>query len=139
MAFYEKNAPTEVITDASPVGLVQEHRGVKRAVAFASRSLSEVERRYSQTGKKALTVVWGSEKCNLYLSGIEPLQPVTDCKALKAIYGTKSKPSARVERWVLRLMPFKYSLRHVPSGQNIADCLSRSIKIPALSHCNTTP
>ena len=57
MAFYEKNAPTAVITDASPVGLVQEHRGVKRAVAFASRSLSEVERRYSQTGKKASGVL----------------------------------------------------------------------------------
>ena len=41
MAFYDKNAPTEVVTDASPVGLgailVQE----QRAVAFASGSLSE--------------------------------------------------------------------------------------------------
>ena len=47
MAFYDKEAPTEVVTDASPVGLggilVQEKQGVKRAVAFASRSLS-VER-----------------------------------------------------------------------------------------------
>lgn len=36
-------------------------------------------------------------------------------------------------------MPFKYTVRHVPSGQNIADCLNRLIKIPALSHCNSTP
>ena len=28
-------------------------------------------------------------------------------------------------------MPFKYTVRHVPSGQNIADCLSRLRKIPA--------
>ena len=28
-------------------------------------------------------------------------------------------------------MPFKYTVRHVPSGQNIADCLSRLTKIPA--------
>ena len=27
-------------------------------------------------------------------------------------------------------MPFKYTVRHVPSGQNIADCLSRLTKIP---------
>ena len=40
---------------------------------------------------------------------------------------------------MLRLMPSKYTVRHVPSGQNIADCLSRLIKIPALSHCNSTP
>ena len=61
MAFSVKEAPTEVVTDASPVGLggilVQEKQGVKRAVAFASRSLSDVERRYSQSEKKALAVV----------------------------------------------------------------------------------
>ena len=142
MAFYDKDAPTEVVTDASPVGLgailVQEQQGVKRAVVFASRSLNDVERRYSQTEKEALAVVWGCERFSLYLSGLESFQLVTDCKALEAIYGPKSKPSARVERWVLRLMPFKYTVRHVPSGQNIADCLSRLTKIPASSHCSST-
>ena len=117
---------------------MQEQQGVKRAVAFASRSLSEVERRYSQTEKEALAVVWGCERFSLYLSGLESFQLVTDCKALEAIYGLKSKPSARVERWVLPLMPFKYTVRHVPSGQNIAGCLSRLTKIPALSHRNST-
>ena len=39
---------------------------------------------------------------------------------------------------MLRLMPFKYTVRHVPSGQNIADCLSRLIKIPASSHNSST-
>lgn len=33
-------------------------------------------------------------------------------------------------------MPFKYTVRHVPSGQNIADCLSRLAKIPTSSQCN---
>ena len=61
---------------------------------------------------------------------------ITDCKALEVIYGPKSKPSARVEKWVLRLMPFKYTVRHVPSGQNIPDCLSRLAKIPTSSQCN---
>ena len=112
---------------------MQEQQGVKRAVAFASRSLSEVERRYSQTEKEALAGVWGCERFNLYLSGLGSFQLVTDCKALEAIYGPKSKPSAREGRWVLRLMPVKYTVRHVPSGQNFSDCLSRLIKIPALS------
>ena len=128
MAFYDKEAPKEVVTDTNPVGLggilVQEKQGVKRAVAFASRSLSvdAVERRYSQTEKEAVAVVWACERFHLYLTGLQSFQLVTDCKALEGIYGPRSKPSARVERWVLHLMHFKYTVRHVPSGQNIADC-----------------
>ena len=85
-------------------------RGVKRAVAFTSCSLSEVERQYSQIEKEMRAVVWGCERFNLYLSGLESFQLVTDCKALEAIYGPKSKPLARVERWVLHLKPFKYTV-----------------------------
>ena len=74
----DKNAPMEVVTDASPVGLgailVKEQQGVKRAVAFASPSLSEVERRYSQTEKEALAVVGGCERFSLYLLGLESFQ-----------------------------------------------------------------
>ena len=40
---------------------------------------------------------------------------------------------------MLRLMPFKYTVRDVVSCQNIADCLRRLINIPALSHCDSTP
>ena len=39
-----------------------------------------------------LAVVWG-----LSIRAIESFQLVTDCKALEAIYGPKSKPLARVE------------------------------------------
>ena len=102
MAFYDKDVPTEVVTDASPVGLgailVQEKQGVKRAFAFASRSLSDVKRRYSQTEKEALAVVWACERFHLYLSVLQSFELVTDCKALKAIYGPRFKPLARVER-----------------------------------------
>ena len=78
MNFYDKNAPPEVVTDASPVGLgailVQEQQGEKRAVAFASPSLSEVEHCYSQTEKEALAVVGGCERFSLYLLGLESFQ-----------------------------------------------------------------
>ena len=60
MAFYDENAPMEVVTDTSPVGLgailAREQQEVKRAVALASHSLSKVERHYSQTEKEALAV-----------------------------------------------------------------------------------
>jgi len=47
MAFYEKQAPTELVIDGTTVSLgailVPEKQGVKRTVAFASRSLSDDE------------------------------------------------------------------------------------------------
>ena len=138
LAFFDRDAPTEVVTDASPVGigvvLVRQRGDVKRAACFASRSLNDVERRYGQMEKEALAVVRAYERIHLYLHGLETLELVTDCKALEAVYGPKSKPSARVERWVLRLMPNQFTVRCVSSDQNIADCLSRLTKVSASSH-----
>ena len=104
MALYDKDVPTEMVSDASPVVLgailVQEKQGVKRAVVFARRNLSDVERRYSQTEKETLAVVWACERFHLYLSGLQSFELFIDCKTLEAIYGTRSKPLATVKRWV---------------------------------------
>jgi len=50
LAYFDRGAPTEVIADASPVGLgavlVQEADGKCCAVSYVSRSLSDTVRRY---------------------------------------------------------------------------------------------
>ena len=139
LAYFDKEAHTRVIADASPVGLgavlVQEKNGVGRAVCYASRSLSSVERRYSQTEKEALALVWACERFNLYLYGLQTFDLVTDHEALKVIYSRGSKPSARIERWVLRLQPCNYKVCCVPSQDNIADALSRLTTLPASEKC----
>ena len=107
LAYFDRGAPTEVIAGASPVGLgavlVQKGDWEHRAVCYASRSLSDTERRYSQTEKDALALVWSCERFHLYLYGLPEFDLVTHHQALKTIYGPTSKPSARIERWVLRL------------------------------------
>ena len=66
LGYFNKDAKTRIIADASPVGLgavlIQEQQGKDRIISYASRSLSDVERRYSQTEKEALALVWQAKK-----------------------------------------------------------------------------
>ena len=90
-----------VIAVAIPV----EHDGVYRPVYYASRSLTAAERRYSQTEKEVLALVWACERFHVYLYG-KHFELETDHKPLEVIYSSKSHSSARIKRWVLRLQPY---------------------------------
>ena len=81
--------------------------------------------------REALALVWACERFHLYVYGLPKFDLVTDHEALKVIYSTKSKPSARFELWVLRLQPYNYHVCYVSSRENIADALSRLTKIVA--------
>ena len=102
------------------------HPTKKKITSFNSRTLSEVERRYSQTEKEALGLVWACEKLHLYLVGRD-FDVITDNKAVELIFNNPySTPKARIERWCLRLMPFHFKVIHKPGNENIADFLSRN-------------
>ena len=75
MAYFDQKKETELVTDASPLGLsailFQKSPGTsdRKVVAYASRALSDVETRYSQTEEEALAIVWAVERLHLYLYG----------------------------------------------------------------------
>ena len=99
----------------------------RRVIAYASRSLSDIEQRYSQTEKEALAIVWAGERFHLYLRGIS-FEILSDHKPLQIIYSSQSRPSARIERWVLRLQAHDFSVKYIPSKENIADTSSRLVQ-----------
>ena len=132
LGYFDQNVKTMVIADASPVGLgcvlVQQQKGEQRIISYASRTLTDVEKRYSQTEKEGLALVWACERFSFYLIGIE-FELITDHKPLEVIYGRTSKPPARIERWVMRLQPYRFVVKYRSGKTNIADCLSRLTQI----------
>ena len=117
LAYFDKSASTKVVADASPVGLgavlMQNQDGAWVPICYASRSLTECERKYSQTEKEALALVWACERYHAYIYGMK-FDLVTDHKPLEVIYGPRSKPSARIERWVIRLQPYDFRVVYAP-------------------------
>ena len=129
-AFFKQGAETHVTTDASlaGIGAVLEQKqedGQYRPVHYASRKLTSAESRYSQFEREALAVKWSCEKFFLYIHGND-FEICIDHKPLITVRGPHSKPpSARIERWMLYMQQFKYSIRHIPGRENAADALSR--------------
>ena len=117
---------TTVYVDASPVGLAAILTQVGQTITCASRSLTSVEQRYSQTEREALAIVWACEHLNIYLCGTE-FTVVTDHQALTSIW-KKPDPPLRIARWSLRLQSYAVKIIYQPGKNNPADYLSRHPK-----------
>ena len=139
MAHYDPAAPTQLRVDASPVGLgailTQTQQGVVRPVAYASRTLTPVERRYSQTEREALAVVWGCEKFHLYLYGTT-FDLLTDHKPLEVIYSPTSKPQQELSAgdYASNLSPAVFPWCHQPCRYVISPALANH-SAPRTEHC----
>ena len=108
LAHYDPNRPTIISADASSTGIgavliqIQEN-GERRPICYASRSLSETEKRYAVIEKEALAVTWASEKFSDYVLEI-PFVLETDHKPLTALLNSieLSKMPPRPSRDFLR-------------------------------------
>lgn len=130
LGYYNVNDQTQLYADASPVGLgavlIQFNEKGPRVISYASKSLSETEKRYCQTEKEALALVWAVERFHFYLFG-RTFELITDHKPLEVIFSPNSKPCARIERWVLRLQSYQFKVIYKSGKNNIADPLSRLV------------
>ena len=126
MAYFDPKKTTDVIVDASPVGLGAILAQQGKIISYASRALTDVEQRYSQTDREFLAIVYGVEHFHLYLFGSKFTVP-TDLKPLLGIISSSKPATARIERLRLRLMPYECELQYRPGRdeQNPADYLSR--------------
>ncbi|XP_062711622.1 uncharacterized protein K02A2.6-like [Aedes albopictus] len=134
LRFFDNKLRTRVVADASPVALgavLLQFDGPTdddpRPIAYASKSLTTTEKRYCQTEKEALALVWAVERFSVYLLG-RTFELETDHKPLEAIFKPTSRPCSRIERWVLRLQSFSFVVKYRSGTGNVADPLSRLVE-----------
>ena len=131
LALYDPAAVTKVSADASAYGLgavlLQKIDSHWKPVAYASRSMSETERRYAQIEKEALAATWACEKFSDFVLGKHIILE-TDHKPLVPLLGIKDLDQLppRILRFRPRLDRFSFDIIHVPGKElYTADTLSR--------------
>ena len=120
LAIYDPEAQTRVSADASMYGLgsvllQKSPEGHWKPVLYASRAMTETERRYAQFEKEALAVTWACEKFANYIVG-KGILIETDHKPLVPILNNKDLDTLppRVVRFRLRIARFDYVAKYLP-------------------------
>ncbi|XP_062709384.1 uncharacterized protein K02A2.6-like isoform X1 [Aedes albopictus] len=80
--------------------------------------------KYPPIEKEALGIVWAVERFRIYLIGIT-FELETDHRPLETVFTRTSRPTLRIERWLLRLQAFTFNVVYRKGSANLADCLSR--------------
>ena len=129
LIFFDLKKSCTVISDASDHGLgavlLQEENSILKPIAFASRSLTDQEKKYATTERECLALVFAVTKFHNYLFG-RKFTAIVDHKPLESLISNVNKRSnARIERWNLTLQNYDFDIVHKPGRENIADCLSR--------------
>ena len=133
LAFFNPNCDLILQCDASPFALgavlTQVDGQVERPIAYAHRTLTDTERRYSQLDREALSITWSVKKFNKYLWD-RAFKIESDHKPLLRILGDKTGlptvVASRLSRYAFFLSQFNYELGYKKSSSHMnADALSR--------------
>ena len=101
----------------------------EKPIYYASRTLNDHEKNYSQIEKEALAIVYAIQKFHKFVWG-RHFKLYTDHKPLLKILGPHSEVSqttlSRLQRWSVLLGGYDYEIAFKTSAENAnADCLSR--------------
>uniref|UniRef100_A0A146L2U0 RNA-directed DNA polymerase n=1 Tax=Lygus hesperus TaxID=30085 RepID=A0A146L2U0_LYGHE len=115
-------------TDASGVALgavlSQKFDNEIHPIAYASRTLSDTERKLSTIERELLACVWACQYFRPYLYG-RKFTLETDHQPLQWLHSLK-EPNSKLFRWKLRLEEFNFEIKYKKGKHNAnADALSR--------------
>jgi hypothetical protein len=115
---------TDASSSAVAAVLLQDFDGFRQHIAYASRTLTSPEKKFSAYELECLTVLFGLEKFRAYVKHVE-FDLETDNQALMWCL-SHPRQLGRIARWIVRISSFKFVVHHIRGTQNvIADTLSR--------------
>ena len=129
LAYPDYKLPFVLHTDSSLEGLgavlYQIQNGVKRVIAYASRSLNKSEMNYPVQKLEFLALKWAvTDKFHDYLYGGNTFEVYTDNNPLTYVLST-AKLDACSHRWVARLANYNFNIHYRSGITNVdADALS---------------
>ena len=127
LSYYDRTKPVRLQVDASSKGLGACCMQDGKPIAYASKTLTAAEVKYSQIEKEMLGILFGCTRFKHYIYGRRTVVE-SDCKPIESIM---KKPlcsaSPRLQRLVLQLQQFDIEVIHY-RGKNIplGDALSRN-------------
>lgn len=91
---------------------------------FASRSLSDPEKKFPPLEGEALAIIWALDKFRLWTEGHEIIL-YTDHKPLQYIF-TNPGTGGKLIRWALQLQQYDLTIKYIEGKENkLADAVSR--------------
>ena len=117
---------TDSSTECLGAVLYQIQNGVKRVIAYASRSVTKSESNYPVHKLEFLCLKWAiTDKFHDYLYGANLFNVYKDNKPLMYVLSTAILDACS-HRWVARLANYNFDIHYRPSVSNVdADALSR--------------
>ena len=129
LRYYDRNLPVTVQADASLRGLgaclIQKHKGEDQPIAFASKSLTDAETRYTNIERELLAIVFACQHFSTYLfrrsfvadSDHKPLEMI-------AMKNLANAPPC-LQRMLLELQRYDVTIKYRPGKEmQLADALS---------------
>ena len=126
LTYYNCTKPLILQTDASEYGLGAALIQNNRPIAFASKTLTNVETRYANIERECLSVVFGLEKFHTYIYGRHIIVQ-NNHKPLEMIQRKPIQAAlARLQCMLLKLQKYDYPIQYIPGKDMVlADRLSR--------------
>ena len=132
LTYFDPQKETVIQVDASLKGLGSALIQEGKVIAFASRALTDTEKRYANIEREMLAVVVACEKFHSYVFG-KNFTVESDHKPLEMIH-LKNLTAAppRLQRMLLRLQPYDVVIKYKPGTEMfLADPMSRLNPLPS--------